>query len=51
METKFEQIEGKSTQFYGLLAILALMAFGGLFSTYLMYENGIYLSGMTRVIR
>ncbi|MHC4662528.1 MAG: NrfD/PsrC family molybdoenzyme membrane anchor subunit [Planctomycetota bacterium] len=47
METKFEQIEGKSTQYFILLAVLALLAIAGLYSTYRMYVEGIYLSGMT----
>ena len=50
MEIKFERIEGKSTQFYVLSFVLALLVLGGVISTYLMYERGIYLSGMTNRI-
>jgi molybdopterin-containing oxidoreductase family membrane subunit len=50
METKFELIEGKSTQFYALLAAFALLTFAGLYATYRMYVEGIYLSGMTNRI-
>ncbi len=47
MEIKFERIEGKSTQFYLIGFVLALLILGGIISTYLMYRDGIYLSGMT----
>ncbi|MFH1918832.1 MAG: NrfD/PsrC family molybdoenzyme membrane anchor subunit [Planctomycetota bacterium] len=50
MEVKFETIEGRSRSFYLLLAVLALLALPGVYSTYLMYEHGIYLSGMTNRI-
>lgn len=50
METKFQTIEGKSTGFYALLAVLALLGCAGVLSTYLMYRDGIYLSGMTNRI-
>ena len=47
MEIKFQAIEGRSTQFYVSMLVLALLVLPGLYSTYLMYEQGIYLSGMT----
>ncbi len=47
MEIKFERIEGKSTQFYMISFVLALLILGGIISTYLMYRDGLYLSGMT----
>lgn len=47
MEIKFERIEGKSTQFYLISFVLALLILGGIISTYLMYRDGLYLSGMT----
>jgi Ni/Fe-hydrogenase subunit HybB-like protein len=47
MEIKFERIEGKSTQFYLISVVLALLVLGGVYSTYLMYTDGIYLTGMT----
>ncbi len=50
METKFETIEGKSIQFYLLVLGLALLIVPGLYSTYRMYDEGIYLSGMTNRI-
>jgi len=50
METKFETIEGRSVQFYMLVVVLALLIVPGLYSTYRMYQEGIYLSGMTNRI-
>lgn len=50
MEIKFEKIKGNSTQFYVISFVLALLVLGGIVSTYLMYERGIYLSGMTNRI-
>ena len=47
MEIKFETIQGKPTQFYPLLCVLALLVLAGLSSTYWMYEEGLYHSGMT----
>jgi len=50
MEIKFETIEGRSIQYYLLLFVFALLACAGLFSTYLMYKQGIYFTGMTNRI-
>ncbi len=50
MEIKFERLEGKSSQFYLLLLVLGLLALSGIYSTYLMYQHGIYVSGMTNRI-
>jgi molybdopterin-containing oxidoreductase family membrane subunit len=50
MEMKFETIEGKSKKFYLLLLALALLALPGIVSTYIMYSEGLYLSGMTNRI-
>ncbi|MBN1588552.1 MAG: polysulfide reductase NrfD [Pirellulales bacterium] len=50
MQVKFQTIEGKSLQFYLLVAALALLIVPGLYSTWRMYEDGIYLSGMTNRI-
>jgi molybdopterin-containing oxidoreductase family membrane subunit len=47
MQIEFQTIPGKSIQFYLLTLALALLTLPGIFSTYLMYEQGIYLSGMT----
>jgi molybdopterin-containing oxidoreductase family membrane subunit len=50
MEIKFDKIEGRSTQFYAVSIVLAVFVLGGVYSTYLMYAHGIYLSGMTNRI-
>ena len=50
MEIKFERLEGKSSQFYLLLLVLGLLTLSGIYSTYLMYQHGIYVSGMTNRI-
>ena len=50
MEVEFKKIDGRSKQYYLLLIVLAIFACGGLFSTYQMYQHGIYLSGMTNRI-
>lgn len=47
METNFETIEGRSTQFYLLMSLLAISAAVGLVSSYLMYSKGLYITGMT----
>lgn len=47
MEVKYEEIEGRSIQFYLAMAVLGGLALAGAYSTYLMYDEGIYLSGMT----
>ena len=50
MEVKFKPLEGNSPQYYMLLFLLLALALAGAFSTYLMCEKGIYLSGMTNRI-
>jgi len=50
MEVKFQTIEGKSVQFYLVLLVFALLILPGAFSTYLMYYQGLHLSGMTNRI-
>jgi len=50
METKFETIEGKSPQFYMLAAVLALLILPGVLATWIMYQHGLYHSGMTNRI-
>jgi molybdopterin-containing oxidoreductase family membrane subunit len=50
MEIKFERIEGNSKQFYLLSSVFAVLILGGAYSTWLMYSQGIYLSGMTNRI-
>ncbi len=47
MEVKFARIEGRSTPFYLAMILLAVLGLAGTFSTYLMHEHGIYLSGLT----
>src|SRR4030042_3481981 len=47
MEIEFSPLEGKSRQFYGLMLVLFGLAGAGLLATYLMYEKGLHLSGMT----
>jgi molybdopterin-containing oxidoreductase family membrane subunit len=47
METEFSPLEGKSTQFYAFMLILLGLAAAGLLATYLMYDRGLHLSGMS----
>jgi len=50
METKFKTIEGKSPQYYLLAAVLALLILPGVYATWMMYQHGLYQSGMTNRI-
>ena len=50
MEAKFATIEGKSTQYYTLVAVLGALALAGLWSYYLMFAKGLYFTGMTNRI-
>lgn len=47
MEVKFARIEGTSKSFYLTVAVLVAFFLAGVYSTYLMYAHGLYLSGMT----
>jgi molybdopterin-containing oxidoreductase family membrane subunit len=47
METKFETIDGRSTQFRLLLGVLVLLILAGLWSTWVMYWQGLHVTGMT----
>ena len=47
MEVKFARIAGTSRLFWGTAGLLALLVSAGVYSTYLMYAQGIHLSGMT----
>ncbi len=47
MEVKFARIEGTSKSFYLTVAVLVALILAGVYSTYLMYAHGLYLSGMT----
>ena len=48
METKFESIEGRSLQYYFVLAVLAAMALAGLIATFWVINKGIWVTGMTQ---
>jgi len=50
MEIKFERLAGKSSQHNLLLLVLGLLVLSGIYSTYVMYQHGIYVSGMTNRI-
>jgi molybdopterin-containing oxidoreductase family membrane subunit len=47
---KFETIKVESNKYYIALLVFALLALLGVFSTFLMFRQGIYLSGMTNRI-
>jgi len=47
MEIKFESIEGRSAQYYQILAVLAVMALAGLTATWYASANGLWVTGMT----
>ena len=47
MEVQFARIEGTSKSFYLMVAVLVALLLAGVYSTYLMYAHGLYLSGMT----
>ena len=47
MNIEFTRIEGKSNGFYYLVAALALTAAAGMYSTFVMVADGLYLTGMT----
>ncbi len=47
MEVKFARIEGTSKSFYLTVAVFVALILAGVYSTYLMYAHGLYLSGMT----
>jgi molybdopterin-containing oxidoreductase family membrane subunit len=47
MDIEFAPLEGKSKQFYGLMAVLCGLAGAGLLATYLMYVQGLHLTGMS----
>jgi len=46
METRFETIDGRSTQFRLLLGVLVLLIIAGLWSTWVMYWEGLHVTGM-----
>ncbi len=47
MEIEFTRIEGKSKQFHIFMGILTVIAAGGMLSTFLFFEKGLYLTGMS----
>ena len=47
MEISYKPIDGNTPRYYLLLVVLAALAIAGSYSTYLMMEHGIYISGLT----
>ncbi|UCH83754.1 MAG: polysulfide reductase NrfD [Candidatus Latescibacterota bacterium] len=47
MDVKFKPIDGNTPRYWTLVGILAVLALAGAWSTWLMFKQGIYLSGMT----
>ena len=47
MKIEFAPLEGKSPQFWLLLLVLAGLSGAGLLATYLMYAQGLHITGMT----
>ena len=46
LETKFKTIEGTSPQFRVLLGVLVLLIIAGLWSSWVMFAQGLYVTGM-----
>jgi len=47
MKIEFAPLEGKSPQFYLFMLALFAVAGAGMFATYLMYAQGLYITGMS----
>jgi molybdopterin-containing oxidoreductase family membrane subunit len=47
MKIEFARLEGKSPQFYLFMLVLFAVAGAGLFATYLMYTQGLHITGMS----
>jgi len=47
METRFETIEGRSTQFRLMMGVLALLIAAGLWASWVMYAEGLHETGLT----
>ena len=47
MKIEFAPLEGKSPQFYLFMLVLFAVAGAGLFATYLMYTQGLHITGMS----
>jgi len=50
LKIRYERIKGQSKGYYALVSVLLFLTFAGAYSTYLMCEQGIYLTGMTNRI-
>ncbi|HEX7505716.1 MAG TPA: NrfD/PsrC family molybdoenzyme membrane anchor subunit [Polyangia bacterium] len=50
MDIEFKQIEGRSKPFYLLTIALAALVLAGAYSTWMMDQHGLYLSGMSNRI-
>jgi molybdopterin-containing oxidoreductase family membrane subunit len=50
MKIQFTTIEGRSFGYYAMLVILGILAAGGLYASYLMFEGGHYITGMTNQV-
>jgi Ni/Fe-hydrogenase subunit HybB-like protein len=48
MEIKFEQIDGRSPQYYLTLVVLAVLAVAGLVATWWASHSGLWVTGMTQ---
>ena len=47
MKIEFAPLEGKSPQFYLFMLVLFAVAGAGMFATYLMYTQGLHITGMS----
>jgi molybdopterin-containing oxidoreductase family membrane subunit len=47
MKIEFSPLEGRSAQFYALMLVLFALAGAGLLATYLMYSQGLHITGMS----
>lgn len=50
MELVHRNIEGKSAQYYGLIAVLAIVALAGLYTFSLQYTEGHHITGMSNQV-
>ena len=47
MKIEFSPLEGRSAQFYAFMLVLLALAGAGLLATYLMYSQGLHITGMS----
>lgn len=47
MEVDYTQLKGRGKVYYSLFILFGVFLAGGIVATYIMYKNGLYLSGMT----